>query len=123
MEAQERSRVELPKLMDSMLNDKNEEIDHLKEQLAKKEKQLNDLMTIHLGDTPPNNGKQQMETKNSARTLSDIVSINSDFEEVEHLREPNAVSFLPHDASSLLSITSSRIKDSHNLGTTVQVVI
>lgn len=95
----------------------------MKEHLAKKEKQLNDLMTIHLGDTAANNGKHQMEAKNSARTLSDIVSINSDFEEMEHIREPNAISLLQHDASSLLPITSSRIKDSHNLGTTAQVII
>ncbi|CAL1686349.1 unnamed protein product [Lasius platythorax] len=77
---QEHAQSELPQLIDTMLADKNEEIDHLKEQLSKKEKQLNAYSSLALDDTQLNLTKQA-EAKNSARTLSDILSIHSECEE------------------------------------------
>ncbi|XP_043270421.1 A-kinase anchor protein 9 isoform X2 [Venturia canescens] len=97
---QERAQVELPQLIDSMLADKNEEIDHLKEQLLKRDKQLQQ----HLSGTniDENNVGKQCELKNSARTLSDILSINSECEDYsEAIRENVSLSHaLPHNIST-----------------------
>ncbi|XP_057326171.1 pericentrin-like isoform X3 [Microplitis mediator] len=85
---QERAQQELPQLIESMLTDKNEEIDHLKEQLSKKEKQFEAYASQQLEES--NNAKN--EPKNSARTLSDILSIHSECEEVaEAIRENSNV--------------------------------
>lgn len=68
----------MPQLIDSMLADKNEEIDHLKEQLSKRDKQLQVYLSQNIDD---NQLAKQSEPKNSARTLSDILSIHSECEE------------------------------------------
>lgn len=79
----------MPQLIDAMLTDKNNEIDHLREQLMQREKQLEVYFSIdeaQLRELLRHNEYQ----KNSARTLSDILSINSECEEVEAIREaPN----------------------------------
>ncbi|CAL7942532.1 unnamed protein product [Xylocopa violacea] len=94
---QEHAQLELPKLIDSMLADKNEEIDHLKEQLSKKEKQLEVYSSVNLDETHLKELARQAETKNSARTLSDILSIHSECEETaEAIREANATQNLPN---------------------------
>lgn len=90
----------MPQLIDSMLADKNEEIDHLKEQLSKRDRQLQQHLSganieeINLG--------KQCELKNSARTLSDILSINSECEDYsEVIREnTNQSHALPHNIST-----------------------
>ncbi|XP_044008383.1 cytadherence high molecular weight protein 2-like isoform X1 [Aphidius gifuensis] len=76
---------DFPQLIESMLADKNDEIDHLKQQLNNKDKKIESLL-----DDSNNNKQQQQqqqqqqnnEPKNSARTLSDIVSINSECEDI-----------------------------------------
>ncbi|XP_011314815.1 A-kinase anchor protein 9 isoform X3 [Fopius arisanus] len=89
---QERAQQELPQLIDSMLADKNEEIDHLKDQLSKKEKQLEALSS--------NLEEQRIEPKNSARTLSDILSIHSEAEEMsEAIRDTTNINFHPNLSS------------------------
>ncbi|XP_043065541.2 rootletin isoform X7 [Drosophila bipectinata] len=78
------NRLALPDLMETMLADKNDEIDHLREQLEAKEKEL---QAVHqdgsLRSTPvaglgagDAGGKQDSGGKSSARTLSDIGSIS-----------------------------------------------
>lgn len=94
---QEHAQLELPRLIDSMLADKNEEIDHLKEQLSKKEKQLDLYSSLNLDETQLRELARQTEAKNSARTLSDILSIHSECEEtVEAIRGSNPAQTLPN---------------------------
>ncbi|XP_028981980.1 pericentrin isoform X2 [Diachasma alloeum] len=86
---QERAQQELPQLIDSMLADKNEEIDHLKEQLSKREKQLEALNSLNVEEN-----RGPIEPKNSARTLSDILSIHSECEEMsEAIRDAPSSNF------------------------------
>ncbi|XP_043509217.1 pericentrin-like isoform X1 [Frieseomelitta varia] len=101
---QEHAQIELPKLLDSMLADKNEEIDHLKEQLFKKEKQLEMYSSLNLDETQLRELARQTETKNSARTLSDILSIHSECEETaEAIRGSNTTQNLPNVSSFKVS--------------------
>lgn len=94
---QEHAQLELPRLIDSMLADKNEEIDHLKEQLSKKEKQLEIYSSLNLDETQLRELVRQTEAKNSARTLSDIISIQSECEETtEAIRGANTTQNLPN---------------------------
>ncbi|XP_026667954.1 golgin subfamily A member 4-like isoform X3 [Ceratina calcarata] len=94
---QEHAQLELPRLIDSMLADKNEEIDHLKEQLSKKEKQLDLYSSLNLDESQLRELARQTEAKNSARTLSDILSIHSECEEtVEAIRGSNMAQNLPN---------------------------
>lgn len=94
---QEHAQLELPRLIDSMLADKNEEIDHLKEQLSKKEKQLEIYSSLNLDETQLRELVRQTEAKNSARTLSDILSIHSECEETtEAIRGANMTQNLPN---------------------------
>nr|XP_033185460.1 A-kinase anchor protein 9-like isoform X1 [Bombus vancouverensis nearcticus] len=94
---QEHAQLELPRLIDSMLADKNEEIDHLKEQLSKKEKQLEIYSSLNLDETQLRELVLQTEAKNSARTLSDILSIHSECEETtEAIRGANTTQNLPN---------------------------
>ncbi|XP_012159828.1 pericentrin isoform X3 [Ceratitis capitata] len=85
------NKLSLPDLMETMLADKNEEIDHLKEQLESKEKEIQELNSSQhsslgrAGDKSVGAGKEEMSTKLSARTLSDIVSI-SEFDEPDVMR-------------------------------------
>ncbi|XP_046436296.1 nuclear mitotic apparatus protein 1-like isoform X3 [Neodiprion fabricii] len=101
--SQERVQQELPQLLDSMLEDKNEEIDHLKDQLSKKEKQLEIYLSLNLDESQLKELMKQAEPKNSARTLSDILSINSECEEFpEAIREHvNLTQTLPYNISNL----------------------
>ncbi|XP_058985222.1 golgin subfamily A member 4 isoform X7 [Musca domestica] len=83
------NKLALPDLMETMLADKNEEIDHLKEQLETKEKELQNVLDSTqassslglLGKKPEEVGGSKL----SARTLSDIVSI-SEFDEPDVVR-------------------------------------
>ncbi|XP_076276510.1 uncharacterized protein LOC143207205 isoform X3 [Lasioglossum baleicum] len=94
---QEHSQLELPRLIDSMLADKNEEIDHLKDQLSKKEKQLELYCSLNLDETQLKELIRQTEPKNSARTLSDILSIHSECEETtEAVRAASSTQMLPN---------------------------
>ncbi|XP_054734363.1 golgin subfamily A member 4 isoform X5 [Anastrepha obliqua] len=86
------NKLSLPDLMETMLADKNEEIDHLREQLESKEKEIHELNSsqgFSLGGGASGKsvgaGKDEVSTKLSARTLSDIVSI-SDFDEPDVMR-------------------------------------
>ncbi|KAH8270273.1 hypothetical protein KR018_006450, partial [Drosophila ironensis] len=87
------NRLALPDLMETMLADKNDEIDHLRDQLEAKEKELQAVQRDgSLLSTPgagagaagvgAAGGKQDSCGKLSARTLSDIGSI-SEFPEPE----------------------------------------
>ncbi|XP_032310076.1 golgin subfamily A member 4 isoform X5 [Drosophila ananassae] len=78
------NRLALPDLMETMLADKNDEIDHLRDQLEAKEKELQavnqegsllstPVAGLGAGDA---GGKQDSGGKSSARTLSDIGSIS-----------------------------------------------
>ncbi|XP_011334702.2 GRIP and coiled-coil domain-containing protein 2 isoform X2 [Ooceraea biroi] len=97
---QEHTQQELPQLIDTILADKNEEIDHLKEQLSKKEKQLNVYSSLALDDTQLKELTRQAEAKNSARTLSDILSIHSECEELpEAIRAINVTHATSHISS------------------------
>lgn len=97
-----------------MLADKNEEIDHLKEQLVKKEKQLEIYSSVALDEAQLRELAKHVEPKNSARTLSDILSIHSECEDVsEAIRcGQSLVQTIPHNISSFkVSSTSPSSKD------------
>ncbi|XP_059216948.1 golgin subfamily A member 4 isoform X9 [Stomoxys calcitrans] len=80
------NKLALPDLMETMLADKNEEIDHLKEQLECKEKELQTaFVNITHSSSLTMDKKPEDLGKLSARTLSDIVSI-SEFDEPDVVR-------------------------------------
>ncbi|XP_058802826.1 uncharacterized protein LOC131670866 [Phymastichus coffea] len=81
----------LPQIIDSMLAEKNAEIDHLKEQLVHREKQLEVYLSIDEAQLRELLRQNETQQKHSARTLSDILSINSECEDAcEAIREaPN----------------------------------
>lgn len=80
------NKLALPDLMETMLADKNEEIDHLKEQLENKEKELQSVLDLtHSSSIAGDKKPEEFGTKLSARTLSDIVSI-SEFDEPDVVR-------------------------------------
>ncbi|XP_072759638.1 uncharacterized protein [Anoplolepis gracilipes] len=109
---QEHAQSELPQLIDTMLADKNEEIDHLKEQLSRKEKQLNAYSSLALDDTQLRELTKQAEAKNSARTLSDILSIHSECEEFpEAIRTTNATHMMTSQNISSIRIPTSVSKN------------
>ncbi|XP_032673747.1 A-kinase anchor protein 9-like isoform X3 [Odontomachus brunneus] len=104
----QQEHVQLPSLIDTVLADKNEEIDHLKEQLSKKDKQLEAYSSLALNDVQLRDLTKQVEPKNSARTLSDIISIHSECEEFsEAIREPN-ITHVSHNMSSFKGPTLSK---------------
>jgi len=87
------NKLALPDLMETMLADKNEEIDHLKEQLIIKDNELKHLMALNLSNKPIDElndklNRENIESKLSARTLSDIVSL-SDYDEPDVIRKSN----------------------------------
>lgn len=86
LEVQEKSNKGLPQLMNSILADKNDEIDNLKEQLKKKDTLLEMYSCLNLDEVQIKELAKQNEVKTSARTLSGILSINSECEE-EAIRE------------------------------------
>lgn len=80
------NKLALPDLMETMLADKNEEIDHLKEQLENKEKELQSVMDMSQASSVGGTKKpEEASTKLSGRTLSDIVSI-TEFDEPDVVR-------------------------------------
>ncbi|XP_065360071.1 A-kinase anchor protein 9 isoform X3 [Calliphora vicina] len=84
------NKLALPDLMETMLADKNEEIDHLKEQLESKEKELQSVLDISQASSLGTAKKpEEASTKLSARTLSDIVSI-TEFDEPDVVRRAAA---------------------------------
>ncbi|KAM7357976.1 pericentrin-like protein isoform 3-T3 [Cochliomyia hominivorax] len=84
------NKLALPDLMETMLADKNEEIDHLKEQLENKEKELQSVMDMSQASSVGGTKKQEeASTKLSGRTLSDIVSI-TEFDEPDVVRRAAA---------------------------------
>ncbi|XP_025158189.1 pericentrin isoform X3 [Harpegnathos saltator] len=111
----QQEHAQLPPLIDAILADKNEEIDHLKEQLSKKEKQLEAYSSFALSDVQLRElTKQAVEPKNSARTLSDIISIHSECAELpEAIREPNATQ-VSHNMSSFKIAGSTLSKNTLN---------
>lgn len=109
---QEHVQSELPQLIDTMLADKNEEIDHLKEQLSKKEKQLNAYTSLALDDTQLKDLTKHAEAKNSARTLSDILSIHSECEEFpEAIRAINGTHMIASQNISSIRVPASVSKN------------
>ncbi|KAM0724726.1 Pericentrin [Formica fusca] len=110
--SQEHAQSELPQLIDTMLSDKNEEIDHLKEQLSRKEKQLNVYSSLALDETQMKDLTKQAEAKNSARTLSDILSIHSECEEFpEAIRAINATHMMTSQNISSIRVPTSVSKN------------
>lgn len=81
------NKLALPDLMETMLADKNEEIDHLREQLEHKQKELQTALDMSQNSSPLGIRKKPEDAspKLSARTLSDIVSI-TEFDEPDVVR-------------------------------------
>lgn len=84
------NKLALPDLMETMLADKDEEVDQLKEQLAEKQKELQVYLNLNLDDHQLDNLKkycrESADGKMSARTLSDIVSI-TEYDEPDVVRK------------------------------------
>lgn len=84
------NKLALPDLMETMLADKDEEIDQLKEQIAEKQKELQVYLNLHLDDHQLDNlkkyCKEASDGKMSARTLSDIISI-TEYDEPDVVRK------------------------------------
>ncbi|XP_068142660.1 golgin subfamily A member 4 isoform X6 [Drosophila tropicalis] len=102
------NRLALPDLMETMLADKNDEIDHLRDQLEAKEKELQAAQDLSQASSPAAAGgaekhQQDASTKLSARTLSDIGSITEfpepDVERRAAMRSLNAAPFQLSDAA------------------------
>lgn len=75
------NKVTLPDLMETMLADKNDEIDQLRDKLTAKEHELDICMQVNLSEE-----EQRNHSKESGRTLSDIVSI-SEYDEPDMMRK------------------------------------
>ncbi|XP_055703878.1 pericentrin isoform X5 [Phlebotomus papatasi] len=87
------NKLALPDLMETMLADKNEEIDHLRELLEEKEKQLMELVKVQDKIAKGSSVEEEEEVaKLSGRTLSDVVSITDD-EKPEVARKVSEVPF------------------------------
>ncbi|XP_032599457.1 nuclear mitotic apparatus protein 1 isoform X3 [Drosophila grimshawi] len=108
------NRQSLPDLMQTMLADKNDEIDHLQEQLQAKERELQAARDVSPVSSPAA-GKQDASTKHSARTLSDIGSITEfpepDVERRATMRSLNAPLQLPESAVGFLHQTMETSKE------------
>ncbi|ALC44617.1 cp309, partial [Drosophila busckii] len=101
-------RLAMPDLMETMLADKNDEIDHLQQQLEAKERELQAAKE----QISP---KQDVSGKHSGRTLSDIGSI-TEFPEPEVdrravQRSPSATLQLPDNAGGFLHQTMETSKE------------
>uniref|UniRef100_T1GTJ4 Uncharacterized protein n=1 Tax=Megaselia scalaris TaxID=36166 RepID=T1GTJ4_MEGSC len=99
------NKLALPDLMETILAEKNEEIDHLKEQLESKEKELQSIFEIE--NLSQKSHREDDLGKSSARTLSDIVSI-SEYSEPDVMRRAH----LPQESPLVLP-------DNQNLTTTM----
>jgi golgin subfamily B member 1 len=71
------NKLALPDLMETMLAEKNEEIDHLKERMDARDQELRMFKQM---------GNKEHDDKMSNRTLSDIVSL-SEYDEPEQIRK------------------------------------
>ncbi|GAB0099973.1 pericentrin [Sergentomyia squamirostris] len=71
------NKLALPDLMETILADKNEEIDHLRDVLDEKERQLAALIKNN-GDKGSSGEDGEEAAKLSGRTLSDVLSITDD---------------------------------------------
>lgn len=84
------NKLALPDLMETMLADKNEEIDHMKEQLQAKQVALQVYIDLNLDEQQLRelqaNAKDLADGKSSGRTLSDIVSL-SEYDESDIVRK------------------------------------
>lgn len=84
------NKLALPDLMETMLADKNEEIDYIKEQLDAKQAALQVYLDLNLDEQQlcelKKNAKEIADGKSSARTLSDIVSL-SEYDETDIIRK------------------------------------
>lgn len=84
------NKLALPDLMETMLADKDEEIDQLKEQVSEKQKELQVYLNLNLDDQQLENlkkyCKETTDGKMSARTLSDIISL-TEYDEPDIIRK------------------------------------
>ncbi|XP_063695962.1 A-kinase anchor protein 9 isoform X2 [Culicoides brevitarsis] len=80
------NKLAIPDLIETMLSDKNEEIDHLKEKLAAKERELQTYVQLFDKQHSKQGHDTGLDEKNSARTLSDIISL-SDYDEPDVMRK------------------------------------
>ncbi|XP_017955731.1 pericentrin isoform X1 [Drosophila navojoa] len=109
------NRQVLPDLMQTMLADKNDEIDHLQEQLQAKEREIQAAKDHSSQASSPAAGKQDASAKHSARTLSDIGSITEfpepDVERRAACRSLNAPLQLPEAAGGFFHQTMETSKE------------
>ncbi|KRG06771.1 nuclear mitotic apparatus protein 1 isoform X5 [Drosophila mojavensis] len=109
------NRQALPDLMQTMLADKNDEIDHLQQQLQAKERELQAAKDHSSQASSPAGGKQDASGKHSARTLSDIGSITEfpepDVERRATCRSLNAPLQLPEAAGGFFHQTMETSKE------------
>lgn len=92
MKSQMINKLALPDLVDTMLADKNEEIDCLRAQLQKLERSLQIYVELNLSQGEIDklkNRKQHSDNENerSDRTLNEVLSISSDVNEPDQLRK------------------------------------
>ncbi|XP_039965491.1 centromere-associated protein E isoform X11 [Bactrocera tryoni] len=119
------NKLALPDLMETMLADKNEEIDHLREQLESKDKEIQELNSSQASSLGGGvvagkgiaAGKDEISTKLSAHTLSDIVSI-SEFDEPDVMRRAAVL----HEATPIQLANCNRVIGLKSLDTSKQAV-
>lgn len=86
------NKLALPDLMETMMSEKNEEIDQLRDQLEAKKHELQVFLNLNLGPEKIRELQQQQQQrfqddgKLSARTLSDIVSL-TEYDEPDIIRK------------------------------------
>lgn len=84
------NKLALPDLMETMLADKDEEIDQLKEQLTERQQELQVYLSLNLDHQQMENLKKYCKDtadgKMSSRTLSDIVSL-TEYDEPDVVRK------------------------------------
>lgn len=100
------NKLALPDLMETMLADKDEEMDQLKEQLAEKQKELQVYLNLNLADHQLENlkkyCKETSDGKMSARTLSDIISL-TEYDEPDVVRKTvDSTGFSPMESATLV---------------------
>ncbi|KAM8709389.1 hypothetical protein ACLKA7_016230 [Drosophila subpalustris] len=110
------NRLSLPDLMETMLADKNDEIDHLQQQLEARDRELQAVKDASQASSPLlAAGKQDASAKHSARTLSDIGSITEfpepDVDRRAAMRSLNAPLQLPEAEGGFLHQTMETSKE------------
>lgn len=104
------NRLSLPDLMQTMLADKNDEIDHLHEQLEARDRELQAAKDASQVSSPAPAKQDASGKQHSARTLSDIGSITEfpepDVDRRATMRSPNApLQLLPEAAGVFMHQT------------------